>query len=272
MNRSRLVWDATLLVRGLTLVCLVFGSRPASAAEPAKAGVPEGPVVFLRPTQRDGHVTPNRHCSAVTGGGAVTVLQPAPDTLTITLTGAAAAKANPFSPSTANLEAAVEQQFEVVFPAGVKPARLILEGRVIGLLRSEGPKTGSAELVSATAVVHHDSQSLVGLNFPPKSIGGRAALFINLADGPACVPVGPGCHGLHLSLQITASQSRCFCPHLSSAEFAPPPALPPTWIHSPDPLAGVDRSSLGFQVTVRVEPVPQPPPAPDALPAPRAAK
>src|SRR5262249_33567004 len=82
---------------------------------------------------------PIRQCSALTGGGAVTVLQPAPDTLIITLTGAAAAKANPFAPSVAGLEAAVEQQFEVVFPAGVVPARLTLEGRVLGLLRSEGP-------------------------------------------------------------------------------------------------------------------------------------
>jgi hypothetical protein len=228
--------------------------------------------VFLRPTQRDGHVTPIRHCSAVTGGGAVTVLQPSPDTLTLILTGAAAAKANPFASSMASLEAAVEQQVEVVFPAGIRPARLILEGRVIGLLRSEGLKTGSAELVRATAVVQHDAQTLVGLNFPPKSIHGKAALFVNLADGPVCVPVGPGCHGLHLSLQITASQSRCFCPHISSAEFAPPPALPPTWIHSPDPLGGVDRSGLGFQVTVRVEPVPQPLPSPETLPAPRAAE
>jgi hypothetical protein len=220
--------------------------------------------VLLRPTQRDGRVTPIRNCSALTGGGAVTVRQPAPDTLVITLTGAAAAKANPFALSVASLEAAVEQQFEVVFPAGFKPARLVLEGRVLGLLRSEGPKSGSAELVRATADVHHGPQPLVGLHFPPKSVNCREALAVNLAEGPACVPVAPGCFDLHLSLHITAAQGRSLCPHISSAEFAPPPALPPTWIHSPDPFGGVDRSGLGFQVTVRVEPLPQ---APSLLPA-----
>src|SRR5262249_1711279 len=167
----------------------------------------------------------------------------------------------PFAPSMASLEAAVEQQFEVIFPAGFKPAHLILEGRVLGLLRSEGLKSGSAELVQATAAVHNDSQTLVGLNFPPKSVHGREALAVTLADGPACVPVGPGCHSLHLSLHITASQSCSLCPHISSAEFAPPPALPPTWIHFPDPFGGVDRSGLSFQVTVRVAPAPKPPPA-----------
>jgi hypothetical protein len=217
--------------------------------------------VFLKPTRRDGHVTPSHHCSALTGGGAVTVLQPAPDTLIITLTGAAAAKANPCAPSMASVEAVVEQQFEVVFPAGFQPAHLTLEGRVLGLLRSEGPKSGCAELVQAAAAVLHDSETLVGLNFPPKGVNGREALAVNLADGPACVPVGPGCHSLHVSLHVTASQRRFLCPHTSSAEFAPPPALPPTWIHFPDPFGGVDRSGLGFQVTVRVAPAPKAPPA-----------
>jgi hypothetical protein len=71
------------------------------------------------------------------------------------------------------------------------------------------------------------------------------------------VPVGPGCYRLGLSLHITASQGRLLCPHIASAEFAPPPALPPTWIHSPDLFGGVERSGLGFQVTMRVEPTPK---------------
>jgi hypothetical protein len=257
MVRNCFGWGARLVASGLVaLACLVVSPGWASAVEPPKAVVPEAPVVFLKPTQRDGHVSPSHNCSALTGGGAVTVLQPAPDTLIITLTGAAAAKANPCTPSMASVEAAVEQQFEVVFPTGVKPARLILEGHVLGLLRSEACKCGSAELVRATAAVHYDSQTLAGLSFPPKSVNGREALAVNLAEGPVCVPVGPGCHGLHLSLHISASRSRSLCPHISSAEFAPPPALPPTWIHSPDPFGGVDRSGLGFQVTVRVEPAP----------------
>src|SRR5262249_619680 len=143
MVRNCFGWGARLVAGGLAaLACVFVGRGPAFAAHPPKA-----PVLLLKPPQRDGHVTPNRQCSALTGGGAVTVLQPAPDTLIITLTGAAAAKANPFAPSVAGLEAAVEQQFEVVFPAGIRPARLLLEGRVLGLLRSEGLKTGSAELV-----------------------------------------------------------------------------------------------------------------------------
>jgi hypothetical protein len=249
------------LVAVLALACLMVGAGCAWAAARPKDIVPLAPVVLLKPTQRDGRVAPSHEGPALTGGGTINVLQPAPDTLAITMTGAAAAKANPCSASIACVEAVVDQQFEVVFPAGFRPAQLILEGHVVGLLRSEG-KSGSAELAQATAVVHHGPEALIALNFPPKSVTGCEALAINLAEGPVCVPIGPGCHTLHLCLHITAAQGWSLCPHIASAEFAPPPALPPTWIHVPDPFGGVDRGGLGFQVTVRVEPGPQVLPAP----------
>jgi hypothetical protein len=108
MTRNCFGRGARLVAGGLAgLACLFAGRGPAFAAEPPKAAAPEAPVVLLKPTQRDGHVSPYSQCSSLTGG-AVTVLQPAPDQLIITLTGAAAAKANPFAPSTASLEAAVE--------------------------------------------------------------------------------------------------------------------------------------------------------------------
>jgi hypothetical protein len=115
------------------------------------------------------------------------VLQPAPGTLIITLAGAAAAKANPCAPSLASLEAGVKQQFAVVFPAGFKPANLILEGPVPGLLRSKGHNSGSADLVQAMAVVHHDFQTLVGLNSPPKaSMVGKRWRSTSPMGRPAC--------------------------------------------------------------------------------------
>jgi hypothetical protein len=251
---------------GLALA-LLLGGRPARA-QGAKA-----PAVLLKPTHREGDAASTREGSALTGGGAVVATQPAPDTLVFTLTGVAAAKANPCKPSFAALESHVAQQFEVVFPAGLRPARLILEARVIGLLRSEGCKSGSAELVHATAAVQHGEVALATISLGPKGVACRDGLSINLAEGPVCAPVGPGCHSLNLGFRISASQVKCFCPYISSAEFAPPPALPAAWVHEPDPFGGMDRSQLGFQVVVRVEPAPgaeaEKVPAPvEKLPAP----
>jgi hypothetical protein len=173
----------------------------------------------------------------------------------ITITGAAAAKANPFKPSAAALQALVVQQFEIVFTEEVCPAQLWMEGRVLGLLRSDGQKTGNAELTQATAEVLCDSQPVVSLDVSRKCIVGRDGLAINLVEGPICVPVGPGCHELRAMMRIAASQGPSLLPHVASAEFAQPPALPAAWIHSPDTFSGVDRTSLGFQVSLRVEPL-----------------
>jgi hypothetical protein len=263
----------------------LLAGRPAARAQgPAgKPAVAAGPAVLLRPGPREGLVAPAHTGSALTGGGAVTLAQPAPDTLVLSVTGTAAAKANPCQPSSASVEANVDQQFEVVFPAGPRPARLVLEGRLSGLLRSEdgecclgacpagkGGKSGSAELVQAVAGVHCGPEALATITFSPKGVAGRDALAVNLAEGPVCVPVGPGCHTLHLNLRISAEQPRGLCPHIASAEFAPPPALPPNWIHTPDPFGGLDRGGLGFRVVLRVEPLPaeaEPVPPPSPAPA-----
>jgi hypothetical protein len=284
MVRNSLCRGARRLVAGLALAGLLAGRPAARAQAPPAKPATAGPVVLLRATQRAGLVAPVHTGSALTGGGAVTLAQPAPDTLVLTVTAAAAAKANPCQPSTAAVEADVEQQFEVAFPAGVKPARLVLEARLTGLLRSEdgacclggcaggkGGKAGSAELVEAVAGVHCGHEPLATLTFSPKVIAGREALAVNLAEGPVCVPAGPGCHTLHLNFRISAEQPKALCPHISSAEFAPPPALPPNWIHPPDPFGGLDRTGLGFQVVVRVEPLPltPAPPAAEQVPPPK---
>jgi hypothetical protein len=243
---------------GALALGLLFGQEAGGAQAPGPAATP---AVILRPTQRDGEAASVREGTALTGGGAVAVTQPSPDRLLLTLTGVAAAKSNPFILSHALLDAKIDQEFEVIFPAGAKPARLILEGRVSGLLRSDdgkccGHAAGTAELIEATAGVHCGDHPLGGVTLPVKTVAGRDAVAVNLAAGPVCLPVGPGCHTLVVSFKISAGQGKGMCSRVASAEFAPPPALPPAWIRAPDPFGGLDRSGLGFQVAVRVEPVP----------------
>src|SRR5689334_3839948 len=115
MARNCFGWGARLLVAGLAVAGLLAG-RPAAPAQapPAKLAAAVGAVVLLRPGPREGLVAPVHTGSALTGGGAVTLAQPAPDTLVVGVTAAAAAKANPCQPSSATVEASVDQQFEVV--------------------------------------------------------------------------------------------------------------------------------------------------------------
>src|SRR5262245_53068573 len=127
----------------------VLGAAFAAAAD-EKAGAAEYAVtIVLGPGQAT--ATPFRQGSSRTGGGNVHVTQPAPDTLSVTMTGAAVAKAHPFTESVAGFSFELAQFFEVVGHAPrVKGAKLVLWGRAVGLLRSDCccGTCGSAEVTT----------------------------------------------------------------------------------------------------------------------------
>src|SRR5262245_32709422 len=103
----------------------------------AQAQAPAPPVsITLGP--RHGHVTPARSGFTHTGGGNIDVAQPSPDTVVVTMTGVAVAGGHPCKGSAASMNFELTQGLEVsIDNPKVKKAKLIVEGRVIGLLRSE---------------------------------------------------------------------------------------------------------------------------------------
>src|SRR5262245_22160950 len=186
-------WQARPLGRGLALAV-------GLAAPPVRGQTPAAPVVALRPVHRDATVVPAHTGAAVTGGGDVLVTQPSADTLIVTLTGAVAAKGTPVIGSHAELTTEVDQEFEVVFPNGARPARLTVEARLNGLLRSKGK--GVAELTGAAAGLSAGPETVATLSLGPRTASGQESLGVHIAEGPACVPVGPGCLKLHMSLRL----------------------------------------------------------------------
>jgi hypothetical protein len=78
-------------------------------------------------------------------------------------------------------------------------------------------------------------------------------LSINDAEGPACIPITPGCYTLHQVFNFSACMPKGLLPcKAPSAEFAAD-ALDPLWIDYKEPFYGADKSAYGFQVTIRVE-------------------
>src|SRR5262245_25917472 len=109
----------------------------------AQAPAPAAPPVTITLGSRHGHVTPIRQGFTHTGGGNIDVAQPAPDTVVVTMTGAAVAGAHPCKDSVATLEFNLEQELEIAFEKPeIKRAKLTIDARVIGLLRSHA-KGGS---------------------------------------------------------------------------------------------------------------------------------
>ena len=234
---------------GFGFFLTALGFTPAQGPAPA-------PSVSINLGARTAKVAPLRQGFTHTGGGNVDVSQPASDTIVITMTGVAVAGAHPVHASRATLQFDLEQSFEVSFDKpDVKKAKLTLEGRVIGLLRSHNGG-GTAEVSTpGFACVLAGPQEILGLHLPGTAVSCGDNLSINNRQGPQGVTVGAGTFTLHQIFAVTASHPRSlkFC-KAASAEFAPDPALDPLWISYWEPFHGAAKKDFGFQVILKVTP------------------
>ena len=217
---------------------------------------PSTPDVSIRLFDRHGHATPLRQGFSHTGGGNVDVAQPSSDTVVITMTGVAVAGGHPCKASVAAFDFDLRQCFEVVFEkSSVKAAKVTLEGRVIGLLRSHCKGGGSAEECQGCARVIEGETALLELCTPCHTVTGGENLSINDRAGPVSGPIRAGKYTLHQVFHVSASHPRALLPcKAASAEFAPDPALDPLWISYWEPFHGAAKKDFGFQITVKVEP------------------
>jgi hypothetical protein len=229
------------------------GTPVTISVQPAPSSSPTVTIIL---GDRHGHATPIRQGFTHTGGGNIDVQQPAPDTVVVTLLGVAVAGGHPCKPSAAIFDFAVEQCLEVSFEKDVKAAKLTVEGRLIGLLRSHCHGGGSAEESHGCAVVSSGPLRLTEMCVPAHGVAGGENLSINDQAGPLCAPISPGKYILRQSFHIAATHPRSLLPcKAASAEFAPDPALDPLWISYWEPFKGAQKKDFGFRVTLKVAPV-----------------
>jgi hypothetical protein len=216
---------------------------------------PAGPQVTITLKDRQGLATPTRQGFAHTGGGNIDIVQPASDTVVITMTGVAVAGPHPLKESIASLAFQLDQSVEIAFDnPKLKRAKVSLEGRVTGLLRSH-KGGGTAQHGPAHAAVSNGKAEILFLDVPSHCIGAGENLSINDRRGPLTASIGAGDYHLHQMFAVTASHPRSakLC-KAASAEFAPDPALDPLWISYWEPFHGAAKKDFGFQVTLRVAP------------------
>ncbi|HTU89139.1 MAG TPA: hypothetical protein VMF69_03485 [Gemmataceae bacterium] len=237
---------------------------------------PSAPPITIVPGPRHGHVIPERRGCTHTGGGNIDVVQPTPDVLVVTMSGAAVAYGS-ICPATAAQAFELEQCFELSFDnPKVKKGKLTMEGRVIGLLRSHCPKDSAAydnacAAVSAEATpiptgqplyhsgwgngmtVNTGPACILQLCVPPHAVGGKQALSVNDHDGPYSVPVTAGKYVLRQTFHISTTAHATIVPIKGpSAEFAPDPAIDPLWLSYKEPFHGAIKKDFGFQFILRV--------------------
>ena len=207
----------------------------------------------------EGTATP--HCAgcAHAGGGNVLVTQPANDTIATSMTGVVVAKNSPLEGGRASYNFELTQDFEVVVSDPKVPAaKLLMEARVVSLLRT--PKScgnsgaSAAVTVPAHAIVRCGPRELLALSLPPRSASSGEKLSVYNREGPVCVLVAPGKYTLHQVFGIEAIGSKwgelCKGPSASCALGA----LDPRWISSYEPFHGAIKNSFGFQVILKIVP------------------
>jgi hypothetical protein len=226
-------------------------SPPAPTSFTQAAGAP--PLASITLGLRHGHAVPSRCGHSHTGAGNIDVAQPSPDTVVVTMTGVAAAGANPCTASAATVNFDLCQDFEVTFDSlKLKRAKLVIEARVVGLLRSPCNGGGTAAEGPGCATVGAGGVLLATVCAPQHTVGGGENLSINDHDGPFEVPIAPGKYELHQSFIVSATYPRTWCPGKALAEFGSDSGLDKLWISSHDAFSGASKKDFGFQVTLKV--------------------
>jgi hypothetical protein len=215
---------------------------------------PPPPKVGFVLKDRHGHAMPARTHFARAGGGNTDVAQPREDALIITMSGVVTAPPQPAKANAAVMDFDLNQDFTIGFAdPKLKKAKLTIEAHVVGLLRGDR-HGGSAAVSNATVVITCAGVCILSQSIERHAVGGDAHLAINDHKGPVSIAVPPGDYQLRQTLRIDASHVRSICGKAAAAEFAPDPALDPTWISVTDPFHGANKKDFGFRVIVRVEP------------------
>ncbi|HEV3083415.1 MAG TPA: hypothetical protein VGY66_26765 [Gemmataceae bacterium] len=217
-------------------------------------GAAPPPPVSITLGARHAHVTPERAGFTHTGAGNIDVAQPSPDVVVVTMTGVAVAGGHPAKASLATMSFDLTQAFEVSFDnPKVKKAKVSIEGKVIGLLRSERKGCGTASEGPGCTSITSDNAALATLCVPEHSVAAGENLSINDHDGPVEVAIVPGKYTLHQTFVILATHNKSLrLTKAVSSEFAPDPALDPLWISYWEPFHGAAKKDFGLQVTIKV--------------------
>jgi hypothetical protein len=215
----------------------------------------DAPAVTIELNGRQASASPTRIGFTHTGGGNIDVQQPAADTIVVTMSGTAVAGAHPGTHSTAVLNFELEQCFDVVIadPKKTKSAKISLEARLIGLLRSHCKGGGSAGIgCPAEASVLAGDVSLVSVALPGRAVAAGNNLSVNDHHGPVTGTITAGKFTLHQRFGIQASHPKSIFPcKTASAEFGDG-SLDPLWISAWEPFKGASKKDFGLQVTLKV--------------------
>ena len=222
------------------------------------AGTPAGPAYQIVLRSRHAEATPHRTKDAQTGGGSIVIEQPEPNTIVVTMGGAAVAGSDCHG-SAAGIDFNLEQELDIIATrAGVRPPRVGMVARVVGTLQVTDPgkcgrACGTAEQGPATACLALGPTGLLSVNVQPSSVVCGQESSINHRHGPVESTAVAGSYLLTGTFHIGVTQGKgVWNRQAAVADFDPAPQLDAFWADALKPFRAVPRKDFGFRVIVRV--------------------
>jgi hypothetical protein len=224
---------------------------------------PAGPSYQIVLRSRQAEVTPNRTREAQTGGGAILVEQSEPNTIVVTMRGAAVAGSECRGGS-ASLDFNLQQDLDIIATRkGLRPPRIGMVGRVVGTLQVTDPNgclrlagcksCGNADQGPAAATLSTGETNLLTLNLQPAAASCGQELAINNREGPVEAQANVGSYRLSSTFRIGVTQGRnVWNRQAAVADFDPAPQLDGAWADALRPFRAVPRQDFGFKLILRV--------------------
>jgi hypothetical protein len=230
------------------------GLAAVRAADPPAAG----PAYQIVLRSRTAVATPTRSKDAQTGGGAITVEQPEPNTIVVTMTGAAVA-ASGIHDSSAAVAFELDHDLDLIpTRRGLRPPRVGMVGRVIGTLNvtdpgKHGKGCGGADQGPATAALLSGPTTVLSLAVKPSAAGPGQESAVNLREGPVESPAAVGSYKLSAAFRLGVGQGKgCFNRQFAVADFDPAPQLDGFWSDALRPFRAIPRRDFGYRLVLRV--------------------
>jgi hypothetical protein len=252
-------WKAATAA-GLLNLAIVGGteaqppSAPAIAAPPASdPSIPPTYTITLH--TRNACVTPHTRKLARAEGGFIDVATPAPNVVTVAMTGTAAANSYLCCTGTASERFQIVQDLEITCSDPTqKSVALTLDTALVGFVRSKGKAGACVRLAEACLTPAGIPGAPISLAYPPLCVEGTGGQLCNQHLPPLEAPVMPVGRYTLTATFLLDTRASGVCDSHAVADFSPDTSLPPEWVRTRDPFQGVSKKSFGFTATVSAAP------------------
>jgi hypothetical protein len=231
--------------------CVSILVVPRTCAQTPRVAALPAPTYTITLGGRDACVTPHTRMRARADGGIIDVQTPAPNTLTVNMTGTPAADSYLGCTSTAMQTFRLVQEFEVACSdPSIQTVSLTLDSSLVGYVRSTRKAVACVRLASASIAPQSWEGSPVALAHPTHCASGTQASLCNQhlppLQGPP-MPLGRFVLVADFVLDTTASG---VCNAHAVADFSPDTSLPAEWVRMRDPFQGVSKKAFGYTFSI----------------------